>query len=434
MVERQHKLLIDMSKLKELREKRATIFGQIDELRKATDGRAMTAEEQQKWDALLKDYESADQRVKQEERFQDMEMRQLEQSYHEERSRDGASARLGMGGKVGGGYHASLDGQDRTLQHPDPDYRSAFIDYLINGEGTLTNQSRSLFEKRAGLPGVSGGVLVPKLLGDKVEVALKNFGGMFAAGSVFYTAKGGDLTMPTVNDTARRAIIVTEYAKNSQSAPIFGSKVIKAFTYRTPIVPLSVELLQDSAFDLDTLLAELLATSFWRGINADLTVGDGNGRPLGIVPGATASSATPAATAIKTDDLIDLMASVNADYAEVGKFMFNHNTFWSLVKLKDSMGRYIWQEEVRSDLPPMIFGKPYIVNDDVPDIGAGNASVLFGDFSKYKIRMVRDFRIIRLNELLAEYLSVGIFGFARADGILLDAGTNPVKKLVHPAA
>ncbi len=223
-----------MSKLKELREKRATIFGQIDELRKATDGRAMTAEEQQKWDALLKDYESADQRVKQEERFQDMEMRQLEQSYHEERSRDGASARLGMGGKVGGGYHASLDGQDRTLQHPDPEYRSAFIDYLINGEGTLTNQTRALFEKRAGLPGVSGGVLVPKLLGDKVEVALKNFGGMFAAGSVFYTAKGGDLTMPTVNDTARRAIIVTEYAKTPQSAPVFGSKIIKAFTIPNP--------------------------------------------------------------------------------------------------------------------------------------------------------------------------------------------------------
>jgi HK97 family phage major capsid protein len=81
-----------------------------------------------------------------------------------------------------------------------------------------------------------------------------------------------------------------------------------------------------------------------------------------------------------------------------------------------------------------MFGKPYIVNDDMPDIGPGNASVLFGDFSKYKIRMVRDFRVIRLNELLAEYLSVGIFGFARADGILLDAGTNPVKKLVHPTA
>lgn len=29
--------------------------------------------------------------------------------------------------------------------------------------------------------------------------------------------------------------------------------------------------------------------------------------------------------------------------------------------------------------------------------------------------------MIRLNELLAEYLSIGLFGFARVDGILLDA-------------
>ena len=65
------------------------------------------------------------------------------------------------------------------------------------------------------------------------------------------------------------------------------------------------------------------------------------------------------------------------------------------------------------------------------DIGAGNASVLFGDLTKYNIRLVQSFRVIRLNELLAEYLSIGLFGFARVDGNLLDAGTNPVKKLVH---
>ena len=67
------------------------------------------------------------------------------------------------------------------------------------------------------------------------------------------------------------------------------------------------------------------------------------------------------------------------------------------------------------------------------DIGAGNASVLFGDLKKYKIRMVKSFRVKRLNELLAEYLSIGLLGFARVDGMLLDAGTNPVKKLVHAA-
>ena len=113
--------------------------------------------------------------------------------------------------------------------------------------------------------------------------------------------------------------------------------------------------------------------------------------------------------------------------------MFNKNTLWALAKIKDLEGRYIWQQSARDGLAPSLFGKPYIINDDVADIGAGNASVLFGDFSKYKIRIVKGFKVIRLNELLAEYLSIGLFGFARADGLLLDAGTHPVKKLVHSA-
>lgn len=114
--------------------------------------------------------------------------------------------------------------------------------------------------------------------------------------------------------------------------------------------------------------------------------------------------------------------------------MFNRETLWSLVKIKDTTGRYIWQEGAKDGTPPTLFGKSYILNDDVANIGAGNASMLFGDFSKYKIRMVKNFRVIRLNELLAEYLSIGLFGFARVDGILLDAGTHPVKKLVHANA
>ena len=114
--------------------------------------------------------------------------------------------------------------------------------------------------------------------------------------------------------------------------------------------------------------------------------------------------------------------------------MFNKNTLWALAKIKDLEGRYIWQQNARDGLSPSLFGKPYIINDDVADIGAGNASVLFGIFSKYKIRIVKGFKVIRLNELLAEYLSIGLFGFARADGILLDAGTHPVKKLIHAAS
>ncbi|GAB0481661.1 hypothetical protein KML24007_04070 [Alistipes indistinctus] len=394
-----------MGKLKELREKRATVFGEIDELRKTTDGREMTADEQQRWDALLADYDNADRKVGQEERFEEMERRQAEQAFERQQSAEGKD-----------------DGTE---------YRGAFVEYLAKGEQGVSAENRKLFESRAGLSGLAGGVLVPSSLANSIEKALKSYGGMLEAGNVFSTATGGDLIMPTVNDTSSRASVVAEYQKSTQKAPSFGSETLKAYTYRTPIVPVSLELLQDSSFDLESLLAELLSESFGRGMNEDLTIGNGTGKPKGIINWATASDASPAAAAIKLDDIIDLIKSVDSNYAKNGRFMFNRETLYSLVKIKDTTGRYIWQEGAKDGTPPTLFAKPYTLNDDMPNIGAGNASVLFGDFSKFKIRMVKDFRIIRLNELLAEYLSIGIFGFARLDGLLLNAGTHPIKKMVH---
>ena len=394
-----------MGKLKELREKRATVFGQIDELRKETDGKEMSAEQQQKWDSLLSEYDVADRKVTQEERFEEMERRQAEQAFERQQKEEGKD-----------------DGTE---------YRGAFVEYLLKGENGVSAENRKLFESRAGLSGLAGGVLVPSTLASSIEKALKTYGGMLEAGSIFSTSTGGDLIMPTVNDTSSKATVVAEYQKSTQKAPSFGSETMKAYTYRTPIVPVSLELLQDSSFDLESLLSELLADSFGRGMNEDLTIGNGTGNPKGIINWATASDAAPAAAAIKLDDIIDLIKSVDSAYAKQGRFMFNRNTLWSLVKIKDTTGRYIWQEGAKDGTPPTLFAKPYTLNDDMPDIGAGAASTLFGDFSKFKIRMVKDFRIIRLNELLAEYLSIGVFGFARLDGLLLNAGTHPIKKMVH---
>lgn len=400
-----------MSKLKSLREARASVFKQVDELRAAADGREMTAEEEGRWQRLLNDYDKADKAVEAEERYMELERRQAEQQFEQ---------------------------QATPTQADDPkqaeEYRSAFKDYLLRGGNGISAESRTLFEKRAGITGLSAGVIVPAKLADRIEIALKAYGGMFEAGTILSTATGGDLIMPTVNDTSAKAIVVPEYNQSTKSAPSFGSETFKAYTYRTPIVPVSLELLQDSSFDLENLLSSLLADSFGRGINEDLTIGSGTNKPKGIVGWATASEAKPAAAAITLDDIIDLIKGVDSAYARNGKFMFNRNTLWSLVKIKDTTGRYIWQEGARDGTPPTLFGKNYILNDDMADIGASNASMLFGDLSKYKIRMVKNFRVIRLNELLAEYLSIGLFGFARADGILLDAGTHPVHKLVHKSA
>lgn len=397
-----------MGKLKQLKEKRASIFSQIDELRKAADGRAMTAEEQQRWNTLMTEYNNADSAVEAEERFLQIQQRQAEQQTEN---------------------RGNANDEQAAEEH-----RQAFADYLLNGVSGISAQNKAIIEKRDGISGLAGGVIIPNSISSAIEVALKSYGGMFEAGHIITTANGGDLILPTINDTSSKATIVAEYDQSSKKAPSFGSVTLKAYTYRTPIIPVSQELLQDSAFNLDSLLSGLLAESFGRGVNEDLTIGDGTGKPKGIVTAAKACDTNAAAAAISLDNIIDLIKSVNSAYAKTGKFMFNRNTLWELAKVKDQNGRYIWQEGAKDGTPATLFGKQYILNDDVADIGAGNASVLFGDLNKYKIRMVKSFKVIRLNELLAEYLSIGLFGFARVDGTLLDAGTNPIKKLVHAKA
>lgn len=234
-----------MSKVKQLKEQRAAIFSQIDELRHAADGREMTSEEQQRWNGLMAEYDKADKEVEKEERFEEIQRRQAEQQAQ-------ASQRGG----------ASLS-EDEAVA-----YRTAFADYLINGLSGMRAENRALFEKRDSITGLtSGGVIIPATLASQIEIALKSYGGMFEAGHILNTAGGGDLVLPTVNDTAAKATIVAEYAQSTRRAPSFGSVTLKAFTYRTPIIPVSLELLQDSTFNLDTLLSGLLSESFGRGIN-----------------------------------------------------------------------------------------------------------------------------------------------------------------------
>ena len=132
---------------------------------------------------------------------------------------------------------------------------------------------------------------------------------------------------------------------------------------------------------------------------------------------------------------MDLKAGVDSAYWGNGKFMMNPKTFVALRKIKGSDGQYIWNNIVDAAVP-MIDGHEVILDSDLDDMAATGSKVpiLFGDFSRYKLRMVRDINFSVLKEVYAKYRAVGIYGFLRADGKLIDAGTHPVAKLVQPAS
>jgi HK97 family phage major capsid protein len=245
------------------------------------------------------------------------------------------------------------------------------------------------------------------------------------------TSSGNPFDIPTNDDTANSAAALAEAADltdDNSGDLAFGEVSLSAYVYATPWLKLSFELLQDSIFNLEQFVGRKLGERLGRIGNKQLTIGDGNGDPNGVVTASTLGKTAAAVGAITADEMIDLQHSVNAAYRRSPscRWMFADTTLATLRKLKDGDGNYLWaMGDVRVGAPDLILGKPYAVNDDVPAIATGNRAVLFGDFSRYVVRKVGSPLIGTVRERF--WPKVGMAGLVRFDGDLVD--TTAVKHL-----
>lgn len=113
--------------------------------------------------------------------------------------------------------------------------------------------------------------------------------------------------------------------------------------------------------------------------------------------------------------------------------MLHDTTLKTIKKIKvlqysgDTSGVPLWSPSLTAGQPNSILGYRYTINQSMAVPGSSAKKVLFGDFSKYLVRDVRDFYVLRLDERFAELGQVAFLAFSRHDGDLLDAGTNPIK-------
>lgn len=274
--------------------------------------------------------------------------------------------------------------------------------------------------------GTSGAFTIPDGFVNSLETALLAYGGMRATSEVIRTDSGNTIPYPTANDTSNTGEIIAESAAVSSADPSFGAVNIFAHKYSSKMVRVPAELLEDSAFNIPVILGSMLGERIGRITNTHFTTGDGAAKPRGITTMSTLGKTAASATAITMDELLDLVYSVDEAYIPGAAFMLKRSTTGLLRKLKDGQGRPLWNEE-----PGYLHTYPYFENTDMPAATTGLKSVLFGQLNKYKIREVRSIRLKRLVERYAEYDQEGFVAFARYDGVLVDAGTNPVKHLIQ---
>lgn len=281
-----------------------------------------------------------------------------------------------------------------------------------------------------------GGYLIARAFSNELERAMLFYGGMLEAGRVIDTSTGAPMDWPTTDDTSNKGRLLAINTPATQTGIVFGNITFDAYKYSSDAVLVPVELMQDSAFDMDTLVGSMLGERLGRILNEHFTIGTGTNQPNGVVTAATVgkAGATGTATSVTYDDIVDLVYSVDRNYRANGRFMMADTAIKGIRKIKDTTGIPIWSVGAPlSGEPDTLLGYPITINNDVPAMAANAKSVLFGDFGKYLIRRVKDITLLRLNERWADAHQVGFLAFCRFDGDLLDAGTHPIKCFTNSA-
>ncbi|MCM2561350.1 phage major capsid protein [Lutimaribacter sp. EGI FJ00015] len=170
------------------------------------------------------------------------------------------------------------------------------------------------------------------------------------------------------------------------------------------------KLLDDSTFDLATWLTGNISQSFARKEGNAFINGDGINKPRGILSydvsdddddtrdwGTLQTIASGEAADIDEDSLISLIYAIKPEYRAGASWIMNRKTAATVRKLKDGQGRFLWAESLAAGEPPRLLGFPVALDEEMPDIGAGERPIAFGDFAsgyiivdRIGLRLLRD--------------------------------------------
>jgi len=346
-----------------------------------------------------------------------------------------------------------------------PEYRKEFDTYLRTGNSGEAMQEMRLYSGLGDNPTSSGAVsgalgitLVPIGFQKELETRMRAIGGIRQISKIVTTATGNILHWPTQDDTSSIGHWVAEGTAVSQTNPAFSEVLFYANLGSSDQVLASVQLLQDSAFDVEQFLADDFALRLARLTETAYAVGSGSGQPEGLLTALEAAgtdraylgtgTGTPQVIAVGayandgvstdinsvgSDDIDNLIENQDPAYRPGSTFVARMSVYDSIRKVKDKFGRSIWSAGLAEKEPDRLRGYAYVYDQyGFDDIGAGHISMAFGNFSKYVIRDVLGFQLVRFNELFMSSHQVGFQAYLRTDGNCIR--TQAFSYLQHPAS
>lgn len=191
----------------------------------------------------------------------------------------------------------------------------------------------------------------------------------------------------------------------------------------------SRSLLNSQNFNLTQFIVDHMAYAIKRFIEGELL--NGTASKVAGLSGVTQIQTAAATNAITADEVIKLHDMVIDDFQSNAIWIMSRQTRTALRLLKDDMGRYMLQDDISLPFGTSLLGKPVYVSDNMPEIGAGNTAIYYGDMSGLATKWVEEMNIEVLREKYATQHAIGVVGWLEFDSKVENA--QKIAKLVMAA-
>jgi HK97 family phage major capsid protein len=342
---------------------------------------------------------------------------------------------------------ANRPGSTAAAQLQADEHKAAFVDYMRKGsnggaEARLFDLQTKAADVRTST-GASGGFALPKEIASQIEKMILDISPIRSIARVVQTGttdyhqmvNRGGLAAEWVGETSTRTLdtVTTDFG---DVVPTFGElSAVPSATRHS---------LNDLFFDVEAMLAADGAERFAIAEGIAFISGSGTNQPTGFLTGTPVTTAdasrafgvlqyifTGAASALGTnpwDQLKDMLYTLKAGYRQNASWVMNSLVLAAHAKVKDSTGQYLLTPAVREGDPDVMLGRPIVVAEDMPNVGANTFPIALGDFNRgYLIADIPGMWMVR-----DEITKVGWVRFPmakRVGGRILDSNAIKVLKV-----
>lgn len=349
---------------KELLEQRAALILEASKLMDTAqaDSRSLSAEEEQKFDRLMADADGVDVQLNQLRRQATLAAKKGELSK--------PAARIASAAR-------------QAASHSDDEYRAAFFNYLRTGDRSEVRAMSISGTSGYTVPTTTEARIVEKLYQDSIVRQIA---------TVRQTPDDRKIPLETGVPTAA---IIGETTSITPSDATFSQATVDAYKYASRVVA-SRELLDDSAFDLESYLIDRMTLAIARDQDEDFWDGTNSGMPQGVIQGMITAttqkyqlSAGQATSITDADDIMNWIYLLPPQYRAGAVILTSDEVIKNLRKIKQN-SQYIWLSSSTETLlaggaPGTIMGIPYYISAYPDALAAQKYVAVYGNFRFYEI-------------------------------------------------